>query len=348
MDNEEKTFNLNPSPLLIDDLGNQYMMLRLDRSNQIKLTPIYPGGIRRGAIFFEPINPDAKHLRLILYLNGEKYDFDFKADSKILIEKDFPSDTPVKINAGVGDTITQDGFVVMLRGFQNNQNYPSQVIIAVKNKENEVKQLKLYPSPILIDDLGTQYEEVKIERSTQIKQNPIYPEAIRRGAIFFEPINPDAKYIRLILYLNGNETGFGFQAESILLEEKDLLSNILANTSIYATTGETITQGGLEVKLNSFQNKQDLFSQVIIEVKNIGNENKPFKYNFTPVIIDDLGNQYEMIKIERNNQIEQTTLAPFARIEGSMFFEPIRAEAKYILFILPISSEKYIFISENK
>lgn len=345
--NEEKTINLNPSPLLIDDLGNQYMMVRKERSNQIKMTPIYPEVIRRGPIYFEPINPDAKHLRLILYLNGDKYEFDFKAEPKILTEKDFSSDTSVQINAAMGDTITQDGFVVMLKGFQNNQNYPSQVTIAVKNRVNEIKQLKLDPSPVLIDDMGNQYEMIPIERSTQIKQTPVYPEVIRRGAIFFESINPEAKHLRLILYLNGKKYEFGFPAESIMLEEKGLLSNMSAISSIYATTGEAITQGGLEIKLKSFQNNKDWDSQVYITVKNIENENKPFKYNFTPVLIDDLGNQYEMINIKRSNQIEQTTIAPLARIEGSIFFEPIRAEAKYIIFILRISSEKYVFRFEN-
>ena len=348
MDIEEKTFNLNPSPILIDDMGNQYMMVKMDRVNQIKLTSIYPGGIRRGAIFFEPINPDAKNLRLILYLNGEKYEFNFKADSKILIEKDFLSDTSVKINAAMGDIITQDGFMVMLKSFQNNQNYMSQIIIAVKNADNEVKQFILDPPPVLIDDLGNQYEMVKIERGTQIKQTPIYPEVIRRGAIFFEPISPDANNFRLILYLNGKKTEFGFQALSKIAEEKGLVSNISANTSIYATVGEAITQDGFDIQLKSYQNTPDWASQVNIAVKNIENENKLFKYNLTPVLIDDLGNQYEMVNIKRSNQIEQTTIAPLARIEGSIFFEPIQAEAKYIIFVLRISSEKYLFGFENK
>jgi len=83
-------------------MGQSYMAVRKDRSTQIKLTPIYPGGIRRGTIFFDPVNPDVKHLRLILYLNGKKYEFDFKADSTIFIEKDFVSDTPAKIDAAHG------------------------------------------------------------------------------------------------------------------------------------------------------------------------------------------------------------------------------------------------------
>jgi len=236
----------------------------------------------------------------------------------------------------------------MLKSFQNNQNYMSQIIIAVKNADNEVKQFILDPPPVLIDDLGNQYEMVKIERGTQIKQTPIYPEVIRRGAIFFEPISPDANNFRLILYLNGKKTEFGFQAVSKIAEEKGLVSNISANTSIYATVGEAITQDGFDIQLKSYQNTPDWASQVNIAVKNIENENKLFKYNLTPVLIDDLGNQYEMVNIKRSNQIEQTTIAPLARIEGSIFFEPIQAEAKYIIFVLRISSEKYLFGFENK
>ena len=46
----------------------------------------------------------------------------------------------------MGDIITQNGFEVMLNGFQNTPDVTSQVIIAVKNIENEEKQFKLNPS----------------------------------------------------------------------------------------------------------------------------------------------------------------------------------------------------------
>lgn len=349
IENEEKQFKLNPSALLVDDLGKQYGMVTIQRSSQIKQTDIYPGVIRSGMIFFKPVNPDAKDLKLVLYLNGNKYEFKFKAQAKILEEKSFTNNNiSDKINASLGDTITQDGFALMLKGFQNTPGWNSQINIAVKNMENEEKQFIFKPSPIIIDDLGNQYEGVNIQRSTQIKLTPIYPGVVRRGSIFFEEINPDAKYLRVILYLNGKKYEFGLNAESKILEDKDLYGNISADIPINATMGEALTQGGFEIKLKSFQNTPGWNSQVFIEVKNIDTEDKQFKYNLTPVLIDDLGNQYEMMSIKRSNQIEQTTVAPLARIEGIIFFEPVKEEAKYIQFVLRISSEKYIFGFEPK
>ena len=348
IEKEEKQFKLNPSARLIDDLGNQYGMITIQRSGQIKQTNIYPGVVRRGMIFFKPINPDVKNLRLVLYLNGNKYEFGFKAQAVILEEKDFINNISVGINAGLGDTITQDGFTLMLNGFQNTPGWNSQINIVVKNMENEEKEFIFKPSPIIIDDLGNQYEGVNIQRSTQIKLTPIYPGVVRRGSIFFEEINPDAKYLKVILYLNGNKYEFGLNAESKILEDTDLNGNISSNIPINATMGEAITQGGFEITLKSFQNTPGWNSQVFIAVKNIDTEDKQFKYNFTPVLIDDLGNQYEMMNIKRSNQIEQTTIAPLARVEGGIFFEPVREEAKYIVFILPISSDKYIFGFEPK
>lgn len=132
---------------------------------------------------------------MILYLNGNKYEFKFKAQAKILEEKGFSNSISEEINAGLGDTITQDGFALMLKGFQNTPGWYSRIDIAVKNMENERKQF--YPSPIIIDDLGNQYEGIGIQRSTQIKLSPIYPGVARRGSIFFEEINPDANISRL-------------------------------------------------------------------------------------------------------------------------------------------------------
>ena len=154
---------------------------------------------------------------MTIYLNGEKYEFSLQSESKILDEDD-----KVSTNATMGDIITQYGFEVMLRGFQNFPGWTSQVYISVKNMENEDKPFSLYSSPVLIDDLGNQYRMVKIDRSSQIKQTEIYPGVIRRGTIFFEPINTDSRNLRLIIYLNGEKYVFSFKSESKITEEKDL------------------------------------------------------------------------------------------------------------------------------
>ncbi len=346
--NEKQPFTLNPSPVMVDDMGKQYGMVNIQRSSKIKNTPIYPGVIRKGTIFFEPINPDAKYLKLIIYLNEQKYEYNFTdepilLDEKLFDEKSLVNNIPFKTNVTMGETFIQDGFTFLLKGFQNNQNITSQVIMAFKNMEEVEKQFNINPSPVLIDDLGNQYEMVSIKKSDQIIQTIIYPGIVRRGSLFFEPVVPDAKFLKLFLYLNSKKYEFGFKAEPIIIDEKGLISNGSISIPVNATVGETITQGGLEINMKSFQNTPEWTSQVMISVKNIENEEKQFKYNSTPVLIDDLGNQYDMINIQRSTQIEQTTIAPLARIDGSIFFEPVRPEAKYIIFILRISSGKYIF-----
>jgi hypothetical protein len=79
----EKNIDISP-PVLIDDLGNQYGMASIQKSSLIKVTPLNPGVLRKGTIVFNPINNSAKHLRLILYLNGEKCEFGFPAESKTI------------------------------------------------------------------------------------------------------------------------------------------------------------------------------------------------------------------------------------------------------------------------
>lgn len=343
IEDEEKTFKLDPAPVIIDNHGNQYGSVKIDRSSQIKQTVIYPGVIRRGTLFFEPIKSDIENIRTIIYLNGEKYIFSLKAEPKIIEEIGLISNKSMVTNATLGESINRDGFTVLLTGFQNFQGWTSQAIISVKNMENVDQPFKLDPSPVLIDDLGNQYEMVWIDRSSQIKQTNIYPGVIRRGTIFFENINPNAKNLRLILFLNKKKYEFGFNADSAVIEEKGLINNISNNIKINATLGETITKGGFEINLKSYENTPIWGSKIVISVKNIANEEKIFRFSLNPVLVDDLNNQYEMINIDRSTQIEQTSIAPYSKIEGTIFFEPIRTEAKYITFILNIGSENYIF-----
>ncbi len=344
MEYEEKQFKLSPAPVLIDDLGNQYDMIRVQRGSEIKQTTIYPGIIRRGSIYFEDIKPSARNLKLILYLNGEKYVFNFKAEPILLKEDDSFRNTSIKITASatIGETISQAGYNISLRGYQNTPDWASKIIIAVKNTDQEEKQFKLNPTPVLIDDLGNQYENVNIERGNQIKQTAVYPGVVRKGNIFFEPINPSAQHLWLIMYPDGERYIFSFKAEPEIIED-DGIPVDTARIPANATVGEALSRGGFEVRLKGFQNTPDWTSMVMISVRNIGNENKLLKINATTVLLDDLGNQYEMVTINRAGQIEQTTITPQAQKEGNIFFEPIKNEAKYVRLILRISSGKYEF-----
>lgn len=348
---EEKPFKLSPPPVLVDDLGNQYDMVKVPRASVIEQTTIYPGVIRKGNIYFSEIKPGAKNLTLMLYLNGEKYPLVFTAEPKTL-KDDLFSTKSINITSsanykGIGETVSNGVFNVSLTGHQNTPDWASKVVIAVKNMGDEEIAFKLNPPPVLLDDLGNQYDIVNIGRGDQIKQTVIYPEVIKKGSIFFKPIASDANYLRLIMYLNGERFIFGFKAEPTMLMDKSIHVDTIKNAPD-ASMGETISQGGFEVKLKDFQNTPEWLSSVSISVRNTGNENKLFKFNSSTVLLDDLGTQYEMVNLNRGGQIEQTTIIPSAQKEGDIFFEPIKKEAKYIRLILRISSEKYVFGFEQK
>ena len=77
------------NPVLIDNEGNTYDYTYVKikdaagrwvpHPDQLNLDVLYPGAIRKGAIFFKPdVSVFAKNLTLAIYLNGEKYEFKFK------------------------------------------------------------------------------------------------------------------------------------------------------------------------------------------------------------------------------------------------------------------------------
>ncbi len=77
------------NPVLVDNYGNtyDYTFVKVKdpagrwvpHPEQLKLDVLYPGATRRGAIFFKPyVSIKAENLTLAIYLNGEKYEFEFK------------------------------------------------------------------------------------------------------------------------------------------------------------------------------------------------------------------------------------------------------------------------------
>ncbi len=80
--------------------------------------------------------------------------------------------------------------------------------ISVKNLEDKIKPFKLSPSPTIIDNNGTQYESVRVSRSSEIMQTDLYPYANREGAVFFMKLKEGTSAKRMVLYANGNRFEF--------------------------------------------------------------------------------------------------------------------------------------------
>jgi hypothetical protein len=102
----------------------------------------------------------------------------------------------------VGSTITKGGISVRLERV-NILDYTSSIWIYVENNNDFIIPLRLSPAPVIIDNFGTQYENIKIERSAEIAQTELQPNSNRAGAVFFERLKEGAKPKKLILNMNG-------------------------------------------------------------------------------------------------------------------------------------------------
>ena len=80
--------------------------------------------------------------------------------------------------------------------------------LSVKNREDMEKPFKLSPAPVILDNRGNQYENLKVARSAEITQTSLYPDATREGAIFFEKFKEGASPKKLFLYVNGDKFEF--------------------------------------------------------------------------------------------------------------------------------------------
>ena len=74
-DVSEIPFKLVPSPVIMDSAGNQYENVKVARSAEITQTTLYPDATREGAVFFEKFKEGTRPKKLLLYVNGDKFEF---------------------------------------------------------------------------------------------------------------------------------------------------------------------------------------------------------------------------------------------------------------------------------
>jgi hypothetical protein len=70
----EKPLKLSPRPVIIDNSGNQYETLIIERSG-LNQSELYPKTKREGAIFFDRFREGTKAQKLIIFVNGDRFDF---------------------------------------------------------------------------------------------------------------------------------------------------------------------------------------------------------------------------------------------------------------------------------
>jgi hypothetical protein len=110
-------------------------------------------------------------------------------------------------------------------------------------------------------------------------------------------------------------------------------------------TGNIIGKIGASLELNGFEinvtraDPSALYLNVWIIVKNLDDSEKTFKIGPSTVVMDNMGQQYERVEVERAGMI-QTNLAAKAMRDGAIFFDPLREGRSPKKLILEINGKK--------
>ncbi|MCX9084684.1 MAG: hypothetical protein OIN87_07815 [Candidatus Methanoperedens sp.] len=110
--------------------------------------------------------------------------------------------------------------------------------------------------------------------------------------------------------------------------------------------GVPLAGNGFEITVKSIS-LSSIHTSVWILVRNTGTTEKPLKLNPKPAIIDDSGNQYENLIVERSG-LNQSNLYPKAKREGAVFFDRFKEGTKAETLILYINEARFDFALNDK
>lgn len=116
--------------------------------------------------------------------------------------------------------------------------------------------------------------------------------------------------------------------------------------AIVGKMGVPVVSNGLEITVKSTI-LTDLRTSVWIMVRNLDDKEKQFKLGSGTVIIDNMGEQYENIKVARSAEITQTNLSAQAMREGAVFFDRFKEGRNPKRLILNVNKEKIEFMLGN-
>ena len=111
------------------------------------------------------------------------------------------------IIGNIGTPLIINGSEITVKSITKTSLYIS-IWISVKNIGNDEKPFKLGPGTIVIDDMGQQYENIKVARSAEIAQTNLYAQSMREGAVFFERLKEGRNLKKLVLNINGEKIEF--------------------------------------------------------------------------------------------------------------------------------------------
>lgn len=114
---------------------------------------------------------------------------------------------------------------------------------------------------------------------------------------------------------------------------------ITPKKTVFGDIGVPIVSNSLEITIKRAEPTM-LHIDIWASVKNLDDNDRQFKIGSGTVVMDNMGQQYENIKVARSAEISQTNLSSGAMREGAIFFERIKEGRTLKKLILNINNEK--------
>lgn len=131
------------------------------------------------------------------------------------VDKNSTSNITKKIPIGkIGVPLINNGFEITLKSITPT-DVRMGIWISVRNVENNEKAFKIGPGTIMIDNMGQQYENIKVARSAEIAQTNLSAQAMREGAIFFERLKDGRTPKKIILHINNDKIEFALDSSIV-------------------------------------------------------------------------------------------------------------------------------------
>ena len=110
--------------------------------------------------------------------------------------------------------IVSNGLEITVKNV-NPTNFNTNIWISVRNVEDNEKQFKIGPGTVVTDNMGQQYENIKVPRSHEITQTNLSANAMKEGAVFFERLKEGRILKKLILNVNNEKIEFILNSSNI-------------------------------------------------------------------------------------------------------------------------------------
>ena len=126
------------------------------------------------------------------------------------------TNTPKKVITGkINTPIIDNLFEITVKNVNPSTILYTSIWMSVTNMDDNDKQFKISSGTVIIDNMGQQYENIRVAKSAEISQTNLSSQAMREGAIFFERLKEGRTLKKLILSINNNKIEFMLETSDI-------------------------------------------------------------------------------------------------------------------------------------